>query len=68
MDGERSEGVLNMAASTRVLPIMDVSISGAFRAQLMMTIVSGRELVPILDKKNQFRIRWLLLHLLSECC
>ena len=41
MDGERSEGVLNMAASTKELPIMDMSIKGALRTQFMMTIVAG---------------------------
>jgi hypothetical protein len=48
VDGERREGVLNMADKTSVLPIMDMSINGTFRTQFMMTIVSGRELSPIL--------------------
>ena len=42
VDGERSEGVLNMAASTRMLSMIDMSINGASRTQLMMTTVSGR--------------------------
>jgi len=44
VDGERSEGVLNMAASTKVLPIMDMSISGAFKAQFKMVKMSGSDL------------------------
>ena len=38
------EGVLIMAANTKALPRMDMSISGALRTQFMMTIVSGIEL------------------------
>ena len=41
VDGERSEGVLNMAPNTKEFPMMAVSISGALRAQLMMAMVSG---------------------------
>jgi len=41
---ERMEGVLIMAANTKALPKMDMSISGALRTQFMMTIVSGVEL------------------------
>jgi len=33
---ERIEGVLIMAANTKALPIMDMSISGALRTQFMM--------------------------------
>jgi len=40
---ERMEGVLIMAASTKALPKMDMSISGALRTQLMIIIVSGVE-------------------------
>jgi len=40
MDGERSEGVLNMEANTRRFPIVDMSINGAFRTQFMMITVS----------------------------
>ena len=50
MDGERSEGVLNMAASNKVLPIMDVRINGALRTQFMMTLVSGYELLPLREE------------------
>ena len=31
VDGERSEGVLNMAANTKEFPMMAVSISGALK-------------------------------------
>ena len=40
---ERMEGVLIMAANTKALPRMDMSISGALRTQFMMIIVSGVE-------------------------
>jgi len=40
---ERIEGVLIMAANTKALPRIDMSISGTFRTQLMMIIVSGVE-------------------------
>lgn len=39
--GERGEGVLNMAASTKVLPILDISLNGAFKTQLMTFILSS---------------------------
>lgn len=35
-----------MAASTTVLPIMDMSINGAFSTQFTMTTVSGQNLSP----------------------
>ena len=41
VDGERSEGVVNIAAITKVLPIMDMSINGAFKTQFMIVIISG---------------------------
>lgn len=41
MDGERSEGVLVMAASTKQFPTMDISIIGTFRAEFMIMITSG---------------------------
>jgi len=41
---ERMEGVLIMAANTKALPRMDMSISGALRTPFMMIIVSGVEL------------------------
>ena len=48
VDGtERSEGVLKMAANTKALPVMDVSISGALRMQFMTTTVSKLELLSI---------------------
>jgi len=40
---ERMEGVLIMAANTKALPRMDMSISGALRRQFMMIKVSGVE-------------------------
>jgi len=48
---ERMEGVLIMAANTKALPRMDMSISGALRTPLMMIIVSGVEL-------SSFSERW----------
>jgi len=42
-DIERMEGVLIMAANTKALPRMDMSISGALRTQFMMIKVSGVE-------------------------
>ena len=50
MDSERSEGVLNIATNTIVLPVMDMSISGAFRMQFMMMTVSGEELWLVLPE------------------
>lgn len=47
MEGERSAEVLQIDVSTRVLPIMDMSIIGALSTQLMMAIVSGSELLLI---------------------
>ena len=41
-----------MASSTRVLPVMDMSIISAFRTQLMMTIASGQESLPLLPEKS----------------
>ena len=41
---ERMEGVLIIAANTKALPRMDMSISGALRTPFMMIIVSGVEL------------------------
>ena len=46
-NGWKNEGVLNMAASTRVLPIIDMSIKGTLRTQFVMTIISGRNVLPI---------------------
>ena len=40
---ERMEGVLIMAANTKALPRMDMSISGALRTQFMMITFSGVE-------------------------
>jgi len=47
MCGVRIEGVLIMAANTKALPRMDMSISGALRTQFMMVIVSGVELTSL---------------------
>ena len=47
---ERMEGVLIMAANTKALPRMDMSISGALRTQFMMTIVSGEELSSLSER------------------
>jgi len=41
MDAERMDGVLLMAANTKALPIMDMSISGALRRQIIVKIVLG---------------------------
>ena len=41
---ERMEGVLIMAANTKALPRMDMSISGALTTQFMMVTVSGVKL------------------------
>jgi len=49
MCGVRIEGVLIMAANTKALPRMDMSISGALRAQFMMVIVSGVELTSLCE-------------------
>ena len=40
-DGERSEGVLKIAAKTIALPMIDVIINGPFRTLFMMTIDLG---------------------------
>jgi len=39
-----------MAANTRVLPKMDMSINGALRMQFMTIIVSGEELLLVLPE------------------
>ena len=39
-DGERIDGVLNMANNTRALPMMDNNIKGALRMQFAITIIS----------------------------
>ena len=39
-DGERIDGVLNMATNTRALPMMDSNIKGALRIQFAVTTVS----------------------------
>ena len=55
VDGtERSEGVLNIAANTKALPVMDVSISGALRIQFMTTVVSKLELLFIFPMLSGF--------------
>ena len=41
-DDERSEGVDNMATNTTVLAMIDVSINGTLRAELMISIISAR--------------------------
>jgi len=41
VDGVRSEEVLNMAVKAREFPVMDMSISGALRAQFIITMASG---------------------------
>ena len=38
-DGERVDGVLNMATNTRALPMMDSNIKGALRMQFAITAV-----------------------------
>ena len=43
VDGERNEGVLNIAGNTNALPIMDISISGALMTQFTMAMVLRRE-------------------------
>ena len=45
-----------MVAGTRMLPIMDMGIRGAFRTQFMMTIVSGR--VLLLPISPELSIDW----------
>ena len=54
MGGERREGVLSMVDKTSVLAIMAMSINGAFSAQFMMAIVSGREVRPVSDSFVMF--------------
>ena len=44
-----------MAASTKALPRMDISISGALRTQFMMTIVPGVELYVFMVELMVFR-------------
>ena len=39
-EGERSDGVFNMATNTRALPMMDSNIKGALRMQFGITTVS----------------------------
>ena len=39
-EGERSDGVFNMATNTRALPMMDSNIKGALRMQFAIRIVS----------------------------
>ena len=46
---ERMEGVLIMAANTKALPRMDMSISGALRPQFMMVIVSRMKLSSLCE-------------------
>ena len=41
IDNERIDGVLKMAASTTALPNIEKIINGTFKAQLMMTVISG---------------------------
>ena len=45
-----------MAARTKMLPIMDVSINGAFKTQFTMLIVSGEELQSSLAKSSMFSL------------
>ena len=44
----------NIAANTKALPVMDVSISGALRIQFMTTIVSELELLFIFPMLSGF--------------
>ena len=44
MDGERNDGVLNMVARTKTLPMMDTSIRGALRIQFAISMVPNPEL------------------------
>lgn len=59
MDGERSEGVFNMAANTKALLMTAMKIIGAFRAHLMIAMVSS----PTLPKSSAFV--WLIVILLN---
>ena len=43
MDGDRRDGVPNMAANTIELPKMETIINGTFKAQFMNTTVSLQE-------------------------
>lgn len=53
MDGERSDGVPDMAARTRVFPIMVMNINGALRTQFIILKVSD---VPGLSVRESFAI------------
>ena len=46
---ERMEGVLIMAANTKALPRMDMSISGALRTQFIMVTVLGVKLSSLFE-------------------
>jgi len=46
---ERMEGVLIIAANTKALPRMDMSISGALRIQFMMVTASRVELSSLYE-------------------
>jgi len=51
VDGERREGLLNMAANTKEMATMDTSISGELRTLTTMTIVSVVALVALVSFK-----------------
>lgn len=40
VEGERSEGVLDMAANTKQLLMTEISISGAFRTRIIKDMLS----------------------------
>ena len=52
--GEGSEGVLKMAANTKEFPMMAMSISGALRTQLMMTMGVRIRAVGVFPKQSVF--------------
>ena len=56
---EWMEGVLIMAASTKALLRMDMSISGALRTQFMMITVSGTELSSFSEWWSAVLLFWL---------
>lgn len=69
-DGERSDGVRNIAANTNELPVIDVSIKGILRTEFVMKMVLGREaLLPSrsLSKLDSFALKAIVCYIHTSC-
>ena len=60
VEGERRDGVVNMAAKTNEFAKIDIIISGRFSAQLIMVISENDCCIPISSTGNVFSLNVLV--------